>query len=292
MSIKGHQKIITALDFAVEKKSISHAYLFCGPEGVGKFLTAMYFCGKLTEEKDGKLNRNLSIIEPEIEEKDGIFKEKEIKIEKIKNIEKEFSLTSFEKGYRVAIIRSAQKMNIAAQNALLKTLEEPPLKSVIVLVAENENSLLPTVVSRCQIIRFSLLSDKEIAEIFIAEKDREALIFWSLGRPGFAQKFLTESDALQKRKEILEEFKSLFSMNLNDKFFFAEKASKDIFELSQKMDLWIVVLRKTVLGEKALIDIFPDKALDLIEKIASTKKILNTTNANARLAIENLLVFF
>jgi DNA polymerase-3 subunit delta' len=292
MPIKGHEKIIATLDFAVEKKNVSHAYLFCGPESVGKFLTAMYFCGKLTGEISGKLNRNLLIIEPEVEEKDGIFREKEIKIEKIKNIEKEFSLTSFENGYRTVIIRSAQKMNIAAQNALLKTLEEPPSKSVLVLVTENENSLLPTIVSRCQIVRFGLLSDEEIAEIFTDEKDREALVFWSLGRPGFAQKFLIKSDELQKRKEVLKEFRSLFSMSLNEKFFFAEQASKDIFELSQKMDLWIVILRKTMLGEKLLIDIFPNKGLDLIEKISDTKKILNTTNANARLAMENLLISF
>ncbi|MFZ2193018.1 MAG: DNA polymerase III subunit [Candidatus Moraniibacteriota bacterium] len=292
MSIIGHKKIINSLNQVRENKHLSHAYLFCGPEAVGKFLVARNFASELTGES-GNLNRNLFIIEPQIEEKDGIFKEKEIKTEEIKKLQKEFSLTSFGANYRVVIIRSAQKMNVSAQNALLKILEEPPENSVLILVAENEKKLLPTILSRCQIVRFNLLLDKEI-ELMFSDKieNKKEIIFWSLGRPGLARKFLENKAEIEERIELVKEFNSLFSMELNERLFLAEKISKNTPLLLQKMDFWVMLLRKYILGEEILAKISPSKALKLIENIQESKKIISTTNSNARLVVENLLVLF
>ena len=292
MSIIGHKKIIDSLNQMCTNKHLSHAYLFCGPEAVGKFLVAMEFALKLTGEAGG-INRNLFIIEPQIEEKDGILKEKEIKTEEVKKLQKEFSLTSFGSNYRVAIIRSAQKMNISSQNALLKILEEPPENSMLILVAENEKKLLPTILSRCQMVKFNLLSDVEI-EAMIDEtiRNKKESIFWSFGRPGLMQNFLENGVELEERIDLAKEFNALFSMELNEKLFLAEKISKNTPALLQKMDFWIMLLRKAILGEEILAKISPNKALKLIENIQESKKIISTTNSNVRLVVENLLVLF
>ncbi len=288
-----------------ENMPMACSYLFCGPEAVGKFLAAKNFADKLTGWQEKAFNQNLLIIEPEVEEKDGISKEKEIKIEAIKNLQKEFSLTSFappssqdysglrrdKRNYRVAIIRGAQRLNISAQNALLKILEEPPKNTMIILIAEDEKKLLPTIVSRCQIKRFRLLSSEEIGEMLdLSLPNREDIIFWSLGRPGWAQKFLQKGSELEEKKEIVKEFQSLLSMSMNEKLSLAESLSKNTPQLLAKMDLWIILLRSVILGQKSFVSMLPAKALKLIEEIEKSKKIINSTNSNVRLIVESLFL--
>jgi len=289
----GHQKIIARLERAISQKRVSNAYLFCGPEAVGKFLVATDFAEKLTGAEKGKLNRNLRIIAPEVEEKNGVRREREIKIEDIKKLQKEFSLTSFDENSRVVIIRNAQNLNRTAQNSLLKLLEEPPQKSVLILVAENEKKLLPTVISRCQLVRFNLLPDAQIETMLDADTEhKKELVFWSLGRPGLLRKFLENKIELEEQMKLADEFNALFSSELNDKFFLAEKLAKNTPELLDKMAFWIVLLRQSLLGKKQTQIVSPGKALGLIEKIEESKKIIESTNSNARLTLENLLVLF
>jgi DNA polymerase-3 subunit delta' len=293
MKILGNKKIVDSLNKAIEKKVFVQSYLFCGPEALGKFLVAKEFAEKLTGNEDGVANPNLLIIEPEIEEKDGIFKEKEIKLESIKKLQKEFSLTSFSKNHRVAIIRSSHKLNMSAQNSLLKILEEPPENTIIILIAEDEKGLLPTIISRCQIKRFSLLSEDELNGIIDeASPNREELIFWSLGRPGLAYNLLSKEIELEERRELTRELQSLFSMSGNEKLLCAEALSKNAPLLLEKMDLWIILLRKVILGQKSLVVSSPAKALKLIEKIEEGKRIINNTNSNVRLVVENLVLTF
>lgn len=293
MQIKGNKKIIDSLERAIEKKSLAQSYLFCGPEAVGKFLTAKEFAEKLTGWQNETVNPNLLIIEPEVEEKDGIFKTKEIKLEAIKRLQKEFSLTSFSKNYRIAIIRNAQKLNLSAQNALLKILEEPPENTTIILVAEDTKELLPTIISRCQIKQFNLLSENELSEMLDASlSNREEIIFWSLGRPGLLKILLHSEIALEEKRVIIKEFQLLFSMDGNERLFLAENLSKNTPVLLEKLNLWIILLRSVILNQKSFVKIFPEKALELIEKIEASKKIIDSTNSNVRLVVENLLLAF
>jgi len=293
MKILGNKKIIESLERALEKKSLAQSYLFCGPESVGKFLVAREFAEKLTGNHGEAVDPNLLIIAPEVEEKDGIFKEKEIKLETIKRLQKEFSLTAFSRNYRVAIIRSAQQLNSSAQNALLKILEEPPEKVVIILVAEDEKKLLSTIISRCQIKRFALLSEEELSELFPANlPNKVELIFWSLGRPGFLINLLADAEKLEERREIAKELRSIFSMTGNERLFFAEALSKNTPLLLEKLDLWMILLRGVILGRKSFMAVAPERALKLIEKIEESQKIIKNTNANVRLVVENLFLAF
>jgi DNA polymerase-3 subunit delta' len=293
MQIIGNKKIIDSLNQALEKNSLAQSYLFCGPESVGKFLVAREFAEKLTGGEGEVVDQNLLIIEPEVEETDGILREKEIKLEAIKRLQKEFSLTAYAKNYRVAIIRSAQRLNLSAQNALLKILEEPPEKAVIILVAEEEKKLLSTIVSRCQIKRFGLLIQEELSGMAgLNFLNKEELIFWSLGRPGFFRNLLDNPEKLKERQEIVRELQSIFSLSGNEKLFLAESLGKNTPVLLEKMDLWVILLRNVILGQKSFVAVAPEKALKLIEKIEESKKIINSTNSNVRLVLENLLLAF
>lgn len=293
MKILGNKKIVDSLERALAKKNLAQSYLFCGPEALGKFLVAKEFALKLTGGKSGALDQNLFLVEPEIEEKEGIFKEKEIKLEAVKQLQKKLSLTAVGQNYRVAIIRTAQNLNVSAQNALLKILEEPPKKAIIILVAENEQELLPTIVSRCQVKRFKLLAEKEFGEMLGTNlSNKEELLFWSFGRPGFLKELLDDDAKLVEKQEIVKELQSIFLASGNEKLFLAEQLSKNVPVLLKKMDFWVMLFRDVILNPKSFLSVSPEQALRLIEKMEESKKIIENTNANVRLVVENLLLAF
>jgi len=185
MNIVGHQKILNFLNKSLEKGSLSHAYIFSGPEHLGKFGVALDFAQKLSK-SEAKINPDIIILEPEIVENSrGIMKEAEIKIEEIREFQKKLGTTEYFGRYKVGIIDNADKMNKSSQNAMLKILEEPSEKIIIILVVRDINKIIPTIKSRCAIKKFGLVSHEDMEKIIPSEtKDRDEIIFWSLGRPG------------------------------------------------------------------------------------------------------------
>ena len=134
---------------------------------------AVEFAKKVTGELDKKINPDIIIISPETGEKDGKIKKKDIKIEKIRELQQALSLSAYFGKYKVAIIDEAEKLTNASQNALLKTLEEPPQKTVIILITENVDKIIPTVKSRCVIKKFGLAKKKEIVDSLVAETNKK-----------------------------------------------------------------------------------------------------------------------
>ena len=202
-------------------------------------------------------------------------------------------MTAYNDKYRIAIIDGAEKMGHSAQNSLLKILEEPPQKCVLILVSQNEKKILVTVRSRCRRIKFYLVSENEMERMLSSEHENKAeMLFWSLGRPGLAARFLEDKSQLEKRGAMKKELEDLFSMSASEKFDLAESMSKDAESLSEKMDSWIVILRNTLIGKSKKDWITPQKSLELIEVIEDTAEILKETNANSRLALENLFLRF
>jgi len=292
MEIIGHQKIINLLDRAIAKDAVSHAYLFSGPESVGKFTVALDFAERLIGNIDS-ISSDLISIKPEIEENKGVIKKLDIKIEAIRNLLHKLSLTSVGGRYKVVIIDDADRLNRTAQNALLKTLEEPNAKVVLILVCQDERKLLPTIISRCQKMRFGLVKEAEIEKIVPnGAINKKEVIFWSVGRPGIAMSILNNPTELGWRQDTLQEFGGLFSKNVSEKFVLAEAWSKDIGELHKKLKLWLIILRLAMLGKSQSAKVAPEAALILIEAIAESVKTIKETNSNTRLILENLLLKF
>jgi len=175
--ILGQEGAINQLRAALQNKIISHAYLFLGPAGVGKRLTAYSFaaalncqspeqgykpCGKCPSchKMEHGNYPGLLLIEPQGQS---------IKIEQIREIQARISYKKLEGKYQIVIMQDAQNMTADAANSLLKVLEEPPQGTVFILLADQSRSMLPTILSRCQLIRFVALKPEHISRILQEE---------------------------------------------------------------------------------------------------------------------------
>jgi DNA polymerase-3 subunit delta' len=174
-SIIGQEQAIHIIKKALFANRVSHAYLFAGPEGVGKKLTALILAKALNclEKSEDACDACKSCQKIDkgnhpdvgILEADGHF----IKIDQIRKLQKQVGYKPFEGRKKITIINDAEKLNLEAANALLKTLEEPPLDTVFILVTSNPNALLQTIISRCQSIRFGSLGAVRV-EQFLVER--------------------------------------------------------------------------------------------------------------------------
>jgi DNA polymerase III subunit delta' len=289
MNIVGHQKIKYFLKKSLDKGVISHAYIFSGPEHLGKFGLAYEFAQKITG-NDDVINPDIVVVKPEIKENKGISREGEIKIENIKELQKKLNTTSHFGNYKVGIIDPADKMNKSAQNSLLKTLEEPMDRVVIILVVRDLGKILPTIKSRCMTKNFGLVGIQEMDELVGGNEDKKDLIFWSLGRPGILKKMLEDKDELIKRQESKRELIGLMSSSVSERMNFSEKNSKDIPALLEKLGWWIVYFRNVFMENKENIPISRSKLFNLIVQTERSLETMRDTNSNARLVLENLLL--
>ena len=194
-------------------------------------------------------------------------------------------------------------MTTDAQSALLKLLEEPKGKAIIILLARHLNQLLPTIVSRCQPLRFSLLSNRDI-EVYLAKqkisaKRAQELSWLSSGRPGLAIDYFNDSDKEKFHREKIDQISRLMKAPLKIRFQYAEKLSQKRGRMNMILEMWLNYFRELLLdklGNGRLPESFERKSysvqdlkkiINLIERI---KFVLSRTNANSRLALEILLM--
>lgn len=159
------------LDFfktAIEKNRVGHSYLFVGQDEQEKKKTAIGFaqmlnCEKGEEEICGSCyscRKLKELIHPDLK---IITPEDSLKIDEIRELQRWISLRPYSAKWKVAFILSGQLMTEEAANALLKTLEEPPAHSLLIIFSDSIRGLLPTIVSRCQIVRFTLLNPRQMS---------------------------------------------------------------------------------------------------------------------------------
>lgn len=220
--IQGHTKEIRALTNAIKNGRVAHAYLFSGPEGVGKSLIARAYasalncpdfngtdscgtCPDCTAVQSGS-HQNLIVIGPT--DKNG---ERDpnglIRIAEIRRLQDALRF-KVDAGKKVAIVDSADRLMPSAANAFLKTLEEPPADSVIILVSSKAPDLLPTIQSRCQRVNFRPLSVDAIAGLLERDEgvDGEDAAFaarLSSGSVSAAAAF-AKSGAYETRRELTD----------------------------------------------------------------------------------------
>lgn len=221
--VVGHQSILEALVRAFRSGRGHHAYLFSGPDGIGKRSVATILGQSILCERGpigqpcgecGPCSRVLAgshadwiVIRPEGER---------IKIETIRKLNHDFNFRPFEGGARVVLIEASDRMTPEAANALLKTLEEPPAGSSFILIASNHVQLLPTVVSRCQHVPFSVLSPDDVSTVMrrvAPQLDDEVMAsaaVFSGGSPGQALA-LIDDPVFLARSEIMGEFMGLLA---------------------------------------------------------------------------------
>jgi len=210
--IIGQEKPLSMLRSALANGRSHHAYLFIGPEGVGKHTVAVAFakavhCSEAANDFCGRCANCARIADsnhPDVRIIEPLAGKKEISIQQIRELERELSYRSFTGKRKIVIIDPASLMNGSAQNALLKTLEEPPQDSLIILIAANLGGLLPTVRSRCLPVSFAPLTRKDVAAFLqsrqgLTAADAEIAAALSMGSIGAALNFDRE-ELVEKRR--------------------------------------------------------------------------------------------
>lgn len=291
-TLVGNEKVKTLLTNAVQSNNVLHSYLFSGVDGIGKSLFAKEFahmilctstelkpCGscKSCLEFQGESHPDFLVIEPE----DG----KTIKIEQIRYLQEKIAEKPVTSEKKVYIINNSDAMTREASNALLKTLEEPPIYAVLILITDNENKLLVTIKSRCTKINFQPLAEKEIKEyintITSDEKTMpDNMIKQCQGSIGRLIKIQEEQEKyfmVEQLTEILEK-KDITQIWREAEVLY--DAKENIYDL---LDYINVIFFEKLQETK---DFKYTKAVSIIEQ---TKKRI-TSNANYDMTIDNLLL--
>lgn len=226
----GQKEAVNILKEELKDDRINHAYLFYGKEGIGKKTLAIEFARALLcnqiENDSCNICNNCRRVEhgnhPDLKIIKGNEKTKNLKIEQIREMQKEIAYKPYESEHKIYIIDGAENMTTQAANSLLKTLEEPPSYAIIILIAEELNKLLPTVISRCQNLRFSNISREKMKHFLdkqnIKEDKKDLIIGLARGSIGKAKELYKNDEFLNKRKKIYDFLKEIHNVTKVDIF--------------------------------------------------------------------------
>lgn len=230
----GHRDVLTALQSDIDSDNVAHAYLFAGPAHVGKFTVAKWFAQELLavgvseadrervrHEVERLIHPDLLVvdqlwIEDACEDMDVIAQSSNIPQEHRKKAKAKTDTISIDDvravqerlhevvsgRYRCCLIRSVERMQDEAVNALLKILEEPPAGVVFILTTSSVGSVLPTLLSRARVVRFSRVPEAELSVVLkdVDEEERRFLLHLSQGAPGTLLKLRDDPEALRNAK--------------------------------------------------------------------------------------------
>jgi len=250
--VLGHQKQFESLEAARIAGRMGHAYIFSGPDKIGKKAFALEWISRIFDfsVKEKSALPDFLFLAPLVDPKTE-KRAQEITVDQIRGLISKLSLSPVSGRYKVAIIDEAHLMNSEAQNCLLKTLEEPSGAALLILVASNAERLLETVRSRCQILRFNFLPENQMrqlcrqwrAENKIAMSDERAneIVELSFGRPGRMVDFLKNLDLAQKWQKAAKEFTRIVASELPEKFAYAKKitdSENSEMDLGEIVEIW------------------------------------------------------
>jgi DNA polymerase III subunit delta' len=312
----GHKAACDVFLRQLEAERLAHAYLFIGPEHVGRTVFATKLLNELFAKHKGSLasHADVRFVTRAVDEKTGKEKQ-QISVKQIRELREHLSMSAIDGGWKAVFIEEADKLNIAASNALLKTLEEPSGKTIIILRAPSMESVLPTIASRCQIMRFHLVSKQEIEKALkkrgLSPVEAKRYSALSSGRPGWALRLVTDS-AFRAEMETavhatLEQLNSSLSGRLKSvQNMLPKDEVNKITAARLVMDRWEQVIRDILLvqcgNEKHATH---QEALEEISAVAKTRsraqwlKILLTIsesrqalaqNTNPQIALEHILI--
>lgn len=319
--IVGHQKQIDYLEHRAKDNSAVGAYIFSGPAQIGKKTIALEWLSHLFSQnlRQDFAHPDFAFVEPLIDAETG-QQNKEIEIAQIKTLIEKLQLKPVLMPFKAAIIDQAHLLNVESQNALLKTLEEPPGRAIIILIADNVLRLLPTIVSRCEVIKFHFVSRKQMVELanankLAADQKREMMLNLSLGRPGRLMDFASKEGEFDSWLKRLKQCGQIARAGIPERLEYVKQVinSKEDEDINELLELWQYYFREKLLealfeNKKESVSnqtnqknnfVFTknlqktnniEKFAVILEKINNLIILLARSNVSERLALENLLL--
>jgi len=327
--IIGHEWAVDLLRGAIIHDRVGHAYLFTGPRQVGKATLARTFAMALNCEAETLAERpcgrcrpcmligdsrhpDVRLLLPEVSGRGKMT----LKIDQIRGLQQELSLTPTEARYKVAILKQFDAANPNAANAFLKTLEEPPSHVILLLTASEADSLLPTITSRCRTIALRPLPTATIEQVLgvnYQTKPEQAHLLSHLanGRLGWAIQATQEPAVLEERVAQLDMLKDVLAETRVGRFQIAEKLARQPESLPEMLQSWLgwwrdlAILTWRSAGGNGHNQITNIDQIDQLSLFANAYKASETTaslkqtekslwalerNANTRLVLENLFL--
>jgi DNA polymerase III subunit delta' len=290
--VLGHNWAVDHLARDVASGNVRHAYLFSGPKGVGRRTLALRLAQALncpSPTRPGEACRKCRtcrqierMTHPDLFVIQSDHVGGTLRVDQVRELLKSMALAPYASKYRVAVLLRFEEAHVSAMNALLKTLEEPADQVVMVLTAESPESVLPTIASRCEILR---LRPMPIAELSQGLRDRwdmpldkaELLAHLSAGHPGDALRINQDPTELDVRKIWLEAHKRMQISSLRERFSFVEKITKEPGTMRTGLITWLSLWRDVLfvaLEVKA-----PVVNLDQEEQIKLLSQSLGADNA-------------
>ena len=315
-----HEQVITHLQNAIAMDKISHAYIINGPDKSGKKMLAEAFAMALQCENGGRegcmechsckqaMNHNQPDIIYVSHEKPNTISVDDIRSQ----VNNDITIKPYSSKYKVYIIDEAEKMNQQAQNALLKTIEEPPAYAVILLLTTNADMFLPTILSRCVTLNIKVVADEVIKrylmkQYLIPDYHAEVCVAFAQGNVGKAIQLASSSDFNELKAAVLQLMKRLDEIEIYEMAVAIKQINEYKLSINDYFDL-IMIWFRDILYFKATNDvnglIFKDEVYEIkrqsekssyrgietiLEALHKAKVRLNA-NVNFDLVIELLLL--
>ena len=297
-NLTGHEWAVDMLRKHVVRGTMRHAYLFAGPPGLGRRTLALRFaqalncptpleagipCGMCRDCKQIEAMQHADLTVVQAESEGGIMK-----VDQIREARKTLTLKPYMSKYRVALFLRFHEASDNAANALLKTLEEAPSYAVLILTADNPEQLLPTIVSRCEVLRLRPLSVEEVQQELesrgLENSHAKLIAHISGGRMGYAIRLIDDESMLDAREERLNDLLAPMPASHVEKFRYADQLSKDKDAMRQAILIWLSywrdVMLRTAQAETPLVNV--DRNVE-IEDIAGRMDVASASRAVRRL---------
>ena len=324
-NIVGHEHAIQTLRLALMAQRVRHAYLFTGPEHIGKSLLAQRFAqtllctggGDRHNAPQNPCNACLSCRKvmhgnhPDVHYISRPADKQFILIEQVRALQADAARKTLEGRRNIFIIQGMHEMNVQAANCLLKTLEEPEPDVILLLTAPDPALLLPTILSRVQQVPMQLLTTQQIKTALMDRwhvEPGEANLIAALaaGRMGWAVQAVEDEDMLAERQAQLETLAKLSTAGKVQRFDVAQRLSADSVKLRGILELWLLWWRDMVLAANNCLDLIVNVDMQsiirnqaakvgaaesqrMVRSILATMEALDQ-NVNARVALEVLML--
>ncbi|WP_295149293.1 AAA family ATPase [uncultured Peptoniphilus sp.] len=302
-----NRSVINSLEGDLLNKSYSHAYLFSGSKGIGKFSHAKNFARSILKEDPEGIRFFSGIDDFEDADLYVVQKKDTIKKQDIEDIIENSFAKPFSGSHKIVIIDDFDRVTAEGQNALLKTLEEPMDYLILILISSNMRNILPTIISRCRILKFQDLTQDRIEEFLLSRKvsPRNAKLFSRLsnGDVSLAIKYSEDPELLSKREDIINMTDRVIRQTefIFDEMKFFKDNKDDFKEILNFMIVWYLDLVYVKSGREDLVvnidklDLLKLQDLSIDRAIESYDALINALgrkekNVNFDLNIEKLLI--